>query len=387
MIRPSVPHLPNLTSSHRRATVRISALAALCAVAVTAAGGDAGEAEAQAAGEPEVTRIGDGVYAVVRREPLGLAVNANSLVVVGDAGVIVVDAQFTRAATQQTITAIRRITPKPVTHVVNTHWHDDHLAGNQVYRDTFPGVRFVMHANTAADLVALGGPNRVGTVRNAPPLVERFDRLLGMGLGIDSTPANETQRASVGSAIRIMRQYLAEAPGFRDVAADDTVRTSLTLGSGAQRVEVRWFGAANTRGDLVVHVPAQGVVATGDLVVAPVPFAFGSHPAAWVDVMDSVAALRPRVVVPGHGPVMRDLAYVGRVRAMLAEVRDGAAAAAARGDSLPDALRAMPLAEHRAALAAGDPWTASLFDRFFRVPAVTAALAQARPRPDSAGGR
>lgn len=347
--------------------------------------GARGDGAAQGSGEPEVTRIGDGVYAVIRTEPLGLAVNSNSLVVVGDAGVTVVDAQFTRAATLQTLAAIRRITPKPVTHVVNTHWHDDHLAGNQVYRDTFPGVRFVMQAATAADLVALGGPNRVGTVQNAPPLADRFERLLGMGLGIDSMPADDSQRASVRSALRIMRTYLAEAPGFRAVAADDTVRREMTIGGGAQRVVLRWFGRANTNGDLVAHVPAQGIVATGDLVVAPVPFAFGSHPAEWVAVLDSVAALRPRVVVPGHGPVMRDLAYVTRVRAMLADVRDGAAAAAARGDSLPAALRAMPMTAEKAGLSRGDAWTATMFDRFFRVPAITAALGEAKQRTPPAG--
>src|SRR3954462_7691660 len=82
-----------------------------------------------------VTSLGSGVYAAIRAEPLGLAVNANSLFIVNDDHVVVVDAQFTRAATEENIAALRRITNKPVRYVINTHWHDDHVAGDQAYRD------------------------------------------------------------------------------------------------------------------------------------------------------------------------------------------------------------------------------------------------------------
>src|SRR4051812_6178814 len=107
----------------------------------------------------ELVRLDSGAYAAVRKDPLSLAGNSNSLIVVRDSDVVVVDAQFTRMATEETIVAIRKITRKPVAYVINTHWHDDHLAGDQVYRDSFPDVRFVMQENTAVDLVKLGAPN------------------------------------------------------------------------------------------------------------------------------------------------------------------------------------------------------------------------------------
>src|SRR5690242_21716531 len=88
----------------------------------------------------DVVRLADGGYAIVRHDPESFGNNANSLVVIGDSGVLVVDAQFTRLATQQTLSAIRHLTTKPVGYLINTHWHDDHAAGNQVYRDTFPNV-------------------------------------------------------------------------------------------------------------------------------------------------------------------------------------------------------------------------------------------------------
>jgi cyclase len=241
----------------------------------------------------EIVQLDSGVFAAIRKEPLSLAVNSNSLIIARDSDVVVVDAQFTRAATQETIAAIRRITKKPVRYVINTHWHDDHVAGDQVYQDSFPSVHFVMQENTAADLPTVGAANRRNQVQGAPEVADRFERLLAMGLGIDSTPATKLESSAVTSAIRIVRQYLKEAPGFRAVTATDTVRRRMTLGQGRQRVDILWFGNANTRGDLIVYLPSRGVVATGDVVGAPVPFAFNSYPASWTNVLDSLIALNP----------------------------------------------------------------------------------------------
>jgi cyclase len=336
---------------------------------------------------PRMVELARGVYAAIRDEPLGLAGNANSLVIVRDSDVVVVDAQFTRQATLETIAAIRRLTPKPVGLVINTHWHDDHMAGNQVYQDSFPGVRFLMHANTAADFATLGAQNRAGNLQAGPAMADRYARLLAMGLGIDSTPATEAERASVSNAVRIFRQYVAEAGGFRAVAPDDTVHDRLTLRQGKTTIDIRWFGCGNTRGDLVVYLPGEGIVATGDLVVAPVPFAFGSYPATWPAALDSIIELRPRVLVPGHGPVMRDLSYVRTVRDMLFAARDQAHTAAARGDSLEQALRLITLDDYRGRLAGNEKWMNWMFRNFFLRPTVARAFEAARTGGAPAGCR
>lgn len=330
----------------------------------------------------DLVQLDTGVFAAIRKEPVSLAVNSNSLIVVRDTDVVVVDAQFTRAATQETIAAIRGITKKPVGYVINTHWHDDHVAGNQVYQDSFPSVHFVMQENTAADLPTLGATNRKNQVQGAPPVAARFERLLSMGLGIDSTTATPLERSAVASAIRIVWQYLAEAPGFRSITATDTVRRRMTLGRGRQRIDILWFGHANTRGDLVVHLPARGIVATGDLVVAPIPFAFNSYPESWISVLDSLLALNPRVLVPGHGPVMHDAGYVRSVRGWLSRITRETSAVASRHDSLGTALRTVTLDDVRREISGDEKWMNYLFRRFFIGPAVRSAYEQVRDRRD-----
>jgi cyclase len=320
-----------------------------------------------------VEPLGGEVYAIVRHEPIAFVNNANSLVIVGDDGVAVVDAQFTRKATNETIGAIRAITNKPVRYVINTHWHDVHVAGNQVYRDTFPDVVFVSQTNTRADLIALGAPNRKGTVEGGPGFVARFKRLLALGLGGDSTPVVPRERAAMESTIRVGEQYFAEAPGFRETLATLTFDSDLTLYLGKRQVLVRYLGPANTRGDAVVFVPDARVVATGDLLVLPVPFAFGAFPDSWCAALDTIAAFKPTAMLPGHGPVLHDDAYLRTVRSMLAAVVDQTAAAVKAGQTLEQIRKTVLLADYRAAVANDDKWLNTMFTSFFLSPTVSRA--------------
>src|SRR5262245_7947587 len=78
----------------------------------------------------DVQKLSDHVYAVIRKDPPGLMVDANNAFIVGDDAVVVVDANGAPAITREVLKAIRRVTPMPVKFVVNTHYHDDHIRGN-----------------------------------------------------------------------------------------------------------------------------------------------------------------------------------------------------------------------------------------------------------------
>jgi glyoxylase-like metal-dependent hydrolase (beta-lactamase superfamily II) len=360
---------------------RVVAVASIL-VALGCRGPEANPTERAVSPNLELVQLDSGVFAAIRKEPLSLAVNANSLIIVRDTDVVVVDAQFTRAATRETIAAIRSLTDKPVGYVINTHWHDDHVAGDQVYQDSFPSVRFVMQENTATDLATLGVTNRKNQLEAAPSAVDRFERLLAMNLGIDSTRVTPMERDAVESAIRIVRQYVGESRAFRPITATDTVRRRMTLGRGSERMDLLWFDLANTRGDLVIHLPARSILAAGDLVVSPVPFAFNSHPGSWVRVLDSLLALKPRIVVPGHGPVMRDLGYVQSVRAWLDRTTREVSSAVARQDSLGAVQKAVTLDDVRRSVTGNGKWMNFMWRQFFVGPAVQAAFEEALVRTD-----
>src|SRR6185369_14651859 len=114
-----------------------------------------------------VERLAPGVYATIRSEPPGQAFESNSVFIVGDSGVIVVDAQSNLSATREVLAALRRITRKPVTALILTHWHFDHITGAAVYRDSFPGVAIIAHTRTA-EAIDTGAAGRRSFLESLP---------------------------------------------------------------------------------------------------------------------------------------------------------------------------------------------------------------------------
>ena len=86
------------------------------------------------------------------------------------------------------LAALREITDKPVSHVVNTHWHEDHIIGNLVYREAFPNVKFVGHRSTLKDLPEIGGANRKGTLQNGRGFVGMLEANLEKGESVAGGP-------------------------------------------------------------------------------------------------------------------------------------------------------------------------------------------------------
>ena len=324
----------------------------------------------------DLEQLAPGVYAVVRREPLAMANHANSLLIVNDSDVVVVDAQFTRVATLEVLAALRKITAKPVRYVINTHWHDDHVFGNQVYRDSFPDVQFIAQEHTREDLATLGAANRKGQVSGGPAAIAAFQSFLDHGLALDSSKASRSDSAAMLSTLAIARQYLAEMPAFHETLPTLTFSERLTLQVPGRRIELYWFGNGNTRGDAVVWLPEARIVATGDLLTAPIPFAFGSHLAEWPHALDAIAALHPVALLPGHGPVQRDTVYLERLKRLLLATSEQTRSAVAQGATLEQVRQRVTLAEYRREFAGDDTWLNYAFGRFFLAPAVGQAFAE-----------
>jgi cyclase len=270
----------------------------------------------------EFTQLADGVFASIRTEPVGLGVDANNLFVIGDDGVLVVDTNFGPSSTRQVLAKLRTITDKPVKFVVNTHPHDDHVLGNSVYREAFPEAEFIGHPFLREYLPGKGAVNRKAQIENLPGFATGLKDALGRGLNFAKQPITAEERAGYESDLRLIESYLKDAPSFVDVLPTKTVSDRITLNLGSRTVDVVHPGRGHTAADLVVHLPREGIVATGDLVVHPIPLVGGdqSFVADWSATLEKVLALQPRIIVPGHGPVMRDTTYVKQMADLFASV-------------------------------------------------------------------
>jgi len=324
-----------------------------------------------------VQRIADGMYAFVRREPPAMALNSNSVAIVTDSDVIVVDAEFTAAAARGVIAALRHITSKPVTYVVNTHWHDDHTAGDRAYLDAYPNAHVIAQVNTASAMRTIAVANRTVQLEQGPAAVARIRHLVTVDSTLAGGRLSAPERASYLTTIALFDEYVHEAPTFRavfpDVTFDDTLTLVRTFAGRARTIELHYYGRGNTEGDAVVFLPRERILVAGDLVVAPVPLCFNSHPREWIAALNRLLALRPAVIVPGHGPVMTDVTYMTRVRDLLVAAVAATDSARARGLTLVQTHAAVQLASFRTTFAGSDPLVNSLWNSWTLQPLVSAA--------------
>ena len=115
---------------------------------------------------------------------------------------------------------------------------------------------------------------------------------------------------------------------------------------GGKQVRVVEVGPAHTRGDVVVEVPGEAVVYTGDILfVDGHPIMWEGPVGNWIRACEAICAMRPDVVVPGHGP-LTDVAGVVRMRDYLAYIRDEARVRYEAGLSVREAARDSSLADY-----------------------------------------
>lgn len=187
---------------------------------------------------------------------------SNAAFVVTPAGVVVIDALGSPELARRLVAQIAQITPKPITHVIVTHYHADHIYGLQTFKDM--GARVIAHR------AALQYLN------------------------------SETARLR----LQVSREELAPwvDANTRLVEADDWLDKSQVVTVGGVRFEINPVGPAHTPEDLVVYLPSEKVLFAGDLVFrSRIPYVGQADSRHWITALDSLLKFDTKVIVPGHG--------------------------------------------------------------------------------------
>ena len=206
----------------------------------------------------ETKQLAPGVYALLSNKP---PVD-NSGFVVGERGVLVIDAHINGAMARQIQAAVRRVTDKPILYLINTNFHGDHTFGNYA----FPAeTRIVAHRETAERMRDFEHEKKLllATVNNDP---------------------------TVYADVRLR---------LPDVVFDDYLRLYL----GDRVVELYHFGPGNTPGDTVVYVPEARVAWTGNLVLGEgtTPFLIEGRAGEYLQTISRFArTLEVDTIIPGH---------------------------------------------------------------------------------------
>lgn len=322
--------------------------------------------------------LAPGVWAGIRENSPRIPVMGTTTFVVGEDGVLVFDGGGLPLMSERAIGKIRSVTGKPVTHVAVSHWHQDHNYGIGAFRDAWPGVRIVSHPYTREALIRAntddGGrfEERVHTtVSRTVPVIEE---MLEADAYADGTAFTERDRRRFQQFLDDARFLDGEYKRIDPAYPDLTFERSLVVHLGNREVHLRHLGRGNTGGDIVMWLPGEKIVATGDLVVRPTPYGFGSYPREWAETLRRVKALGYELLIPGHGDIQNDAEYVDLLIETLESVAAQMDELVAKGLSEDEAAAALDLSSVEERFTGGDEFLARRFEVWFKRPIAQAAF-------------
>jgi len=277
-----------------------------------------GPAVAQFTKPYEVVELTDDIFAIVWDDILSFPVEGNNLIIINEDDVVVVDSKRTPSLARAVIEEIRKRTDKPVRYLINTHWHADHFYANYVFQEEYPGVEIIGHPATTAGMTSVLVP----WIAETSQLAARGRDLLESGRGEDGEVLTHATRRSLERRLEQARTQLM--PLFDQIRLSPPtleVTTGVTLQRGSREIQILHLGKGNTPGDLVVYLPEERIVATGDLIVRPYPFlGLDDHPVAWSETLGRIAELEVDFLLPGHGAVQRDFDYLHLVKRLFSSL-------------------------------------------------------------------
>jgi cyclase len=229
----------------------------------------------------------------------------NAVFVVGAESILLFDTLMTPIMAEELHRAIRHVSAKPIAVVVYSHYHGDHVLGGERFA---PPAVTVAHENT-----------------------RRFLDQIGM----DFVPVYASWRrtAEDAAAVRQVRRIVPPAVTFRD---------ALTLYVDEVRVELQHLGPGHSPSDVIAVLPDKEVLATGDLLIwQSVSGVRDARTAGWIQRMDELYALAPRIIVPGHGQWTEEKWIIAEARDFMAHVWEACQQGHAAGRAVEDVLRTL----------------------------------------------
>lgn len=258
----------------------------------------------------KVSTLADGVYEIAHEDAPDGSGNGNTTVIIGQRQVFVVDSCFLPSVAREDIAQIREWTDKPVSFLLNTHFHNDHNFGNRAYMDAFPALTIIAHVETKKDMDMFGP----GSASREEKGLSALQRMQDTGKASDGTPLTADEKQQVTQALTGRTAVIAEMKKVEFQSATLTFDHDFSLDLGNHEVQVKFLGRGNTAGDAVVFLPKEKIAVAGDLVVYPLPYVYDGYPSEWIGTLEKLIQLGPATIIPGHGPILPDTAYVLQVR-------------------------------------------------------------------------
>lgn len=252
----------------------------------------------------DIQQVSDSVWVAVQPDNERFD-DSNSLILRGSNGVLVVDSQQSAEDVSAIIRFIDNQISLPVTVLVNTHWHADHIQGNTLYKSAYGDkLTIIGHTSQLEDIPQRARKTlqeQISYLKKQLPIAEEQ---LEKGLKTDGSALSEAEATQQAQLIEQARAWLKRHQDTTFILPDRTITEPLDLteyGFNASVIPV----SGHTRADLLVYLPQQKLLACGDLLDA-VPYLGHGNTRQWLAALKEMQGISPEFWLPGHGEPAED---------------------------------------------------------------------------------
>jgi len=331
--------------------------------------------------EYQYQELAPGVWGAIRQGPFELPQEGNAVFVVTSEGVVLFDAGGSPAMGESIVAKVRSLTSKPITHVVLSHWHGDHMRGLQAIRAAYPNVAILAHPFARDFIISTQEKWLKRRVSMVPNIRKGLAAALDSGHDLAGRDLIADEKAWLLRGQSIVDQLDRENNRTTYVIPNADFADRLVLHVGGREIDFLHLGNSHTAGDVVMWLPEEHVIATGDIVTTPIPLMPNPYVNDYISVLNKIKALGFKTLVPGHGDVQHDSSYVDLLATLIESVDKQMKALLAGGVSKEDALSRIDFSAVQERFTHGDAFLTNRFRDY-----VTKALPAAAYAIESGAG-
>lgn len=232
--------------------------------------------------------LSDGVYAAIAKPGQGAWSNAG-IVDLGE-GLLIFDSFATPSAGYELRKQAEDLTGKKVRYLINSHYHGDHVFGNQIFSDT-------TIISTSLTRKWFEENNKIVDLNQEIEETEEYLKKLKEQIGVT---ADRFMKESLTSQYKEMSAILKDLPTMKLVFPAVLFEEKLVIEGSKRKVELNCFGGGHTPSDTFLYLPEEKVGFMGDLVTVDLHLPI-YDPEEFSTILEKVKLLDMETVVPGHG--------------------------------------------------------------------------------------
>lgn len=266
---------------------------------------------------------------------------SNALIIERDHDVVIVDSHITPAAGRALLDSIRVVTSKPVTTLINSHFHYDHSNGTPAFGD----IEIIGHEVTYEKLTS--DPENEHTYQSS---LRRFDNTVNRLQTELSNATSAEERQELQQQLAYWQRHVEAQEEIVFTPPTQTLRDKMTLFRGGREIQLHFFGRAHTGGDLAIYLPEEKIVFTGDMMLGGISYMGDGYVTEWADTLRGLLSLDIELILPGHGPGFSEVERISHVADYYADLTREIRRLRSEGYSAEEAAARADLRQHNETL-------------------------------------